>query len=83
MTFDFIEAEERKINAEPVQGEQSIMIQSDMKEWHKLRHQSMDIDDDEEVLDQLMFWDRDYDLISLYAQSRGWLQEDFTGMEIY
>ena len=41
MTFDFIEAEERKINAEPVQGEQSIMIQSDMKEWRKLRHLSL------------------------------------------
>jgi len=69
MTYDFIEAEERKINAEPVQGEQSYMVQSDMKAWS---------------LKKGLWTTEPYkNIVVLHAIDRGWLQEYSTGMEIY
>lgn len=67
--FDFIENEERKINAEPVQGVQSCMVQSDMKAWS---------------LKKGLWPSEPYkNIIVLHAIDRGWLQEYSTGMEIY
>jgi hypothetical protein len=65
---DLIFEEVDHINAKPVQGEQSIMVQSDMKKWaEKEGH-----------------WPQmDYiHMIAAHAEARGWTQEGFTGMEI-
>jgi hypothetical protein len=65
---DLVWEEIDRINAGTAQGEQSIMVQSDMKEWaEKEGH-----------------WPQmDYiHMIAAHAVARGWTQEDFTGMEI-
>lgn len=65
---DLIFEEVDHINAKPVQGEQSIMVQRDMKKWaEKEGH-----------------WPQmDYiHMIAAHAVARGWTQEGFTGMEI-
>jgi hypothetical protein len=65
---DFIFQEVDRINAKPVQGEQSIMVQSDMKQWAlKEGHWPM----------------MDYvHMVAAHAVARGWTQDNFTGMEI-
>jgi len=65
---DLILEEVDHINALPAQGEQSIMVQSDMKKWaEKEGH-----------------WPQmDYvHMIAAHAVARGWTQEGFTGMEM-
>jgi len=67
-TTDLILEEVYHINALPAQGEQSIMVQSDMKKWaEKEGH-----------------WPQmDYvHMIAAHAVARGWTQEGFTGMEM-
>lgn len=63
-----IEEEGRKINPYTKQGEQSSMVQSDMKKWaEKEGHWPM----------------MDYvHMVAAHAVARGWTQEGFTGMEI-
>ena len=64
----FVEDEEFRINALPFQGEQSTMVQIDMKKWaEKQGH-----------------WPQmDYiHMIAAHAVARGWTQEGFSGMEI-
>lgn len=66
---DLIFEEVDHINAKPVQGEQSIMVQLDMKKWaQKEGH-----------------WPQmDYvHMIAAHGVARGWTQEGFTGMEIW
>ena len=66
---DFIFEEVDRINALPAQGEQSIMVQSDMKKWAQKEG---------------MWPQIDYKaMIDAHAEARGWTQEGFTGMEIY
>ena len=65
---DLIFEEVDHINALPAQGEQSIMVQRDMKKWaEKEGH-----------------WPQmDYvHMIAAHAVARGWTQEGFTGMEM-
>ena len=66
---DLIFEEVDRINAKPAQGEQSSMVQSDMKKWaEKEGH-----------------WPQmDYvHMIAAHGVARGWTQEGFTGMEIW
>ena len=71
MTMDdciFIEDEVYRINAKTAQGEQSIMIQSEMKRWG---------------LDTGMWPNAHYqDIVLAHAEARGWTQDGFTGMEV-
>ena len=65
---DLIFEEIDHINAKPVQGEQSIMVQRDMKQWaEKEGH-----------------WPQmDYiHMIAAHAVARGWTQDGFDEMEI-
>jgi len=64
----FIEDEQRRIDAQPAQGEQSSAVQSDMKKWAQKEG---------------MWPQIDYKaMIDAHAEARGWTQEGFTGMEI-
>ena len=65
---DFIFEEVDRINAKPAQGEQSIMVQSDMKKWaEKEGHWPM----------------MDYvHMVAAHAVARGWTQEGFDEMEV-
>ena len=68
MEMDIIQDEISRINSGTAQGEQSTMVQHDMKAWaQKEGH-----------------WPQmDYrEMIVLHAIDRGWLQPNFTGMEI-
>ena len=64
----FVGDEIRRIYADTAQGEQSTMVQMDMKKWAQKRG----------------FWPQLHynSMIAAYAVDRGWMQEDFTGMEI-
>lgn len=65
---DFMLAEVDRINAGTAQGEQSIMIQSDMKAY---------------ALKTGLWPSSNYrNIIDAHAEARGWTQEGFTGMEI-
>lgn len=65
-----IEEETRRIFPEAVQGEQSAMVQEDMKAWAvKKGVRPPD-------------WGPTEDMIVMHAIDRGWLQANFTGMEI-
>lgn len=71
MTMDdciFIEDEVYRINAGTAQGEQSIMIQSEMKRWGLAND----------------MWPNSLykDIIDTHAEARGWTQDGFTGMEV-
>ena len=66
--FEIAEEEMNRIYAEPVQGEQSIMVQSDMKKWNQK----------EGNWPQMAY----RNMIVLHAIERGWLQEYNDGMEI-
>ena len=65
---DLIFEEVDRINAKPAQGEQSSMVQSDMKKWaEKEGHWPM----------------MDYvHMVAAHAVARGWTQEGFDEMEI-
>ena len=66
--FEMAEEEINRIEARPAQGEQSCMVQSDMKQW---------------ALKKGLWPSEPYkNMIVLHAIDRGWLQENFTGMEI-
>ena len=71
MTMDdciFIENEVYRINAGTAQGEQSTMVQKDMKRW---------------AVDNDMWPSSHYqDIVLAHANYRGWSQKGFTGMEI-
>ena len=67
-TTDFIFEEVDRINAQPVQGDQSIMVQHDMKQW---------------AVDNDMWPSSEYGIIVFeHAKARGWTQDNFTGLEI-
>lgn len=55
-------------NAGPAQGEQSIMVQKDMKQWGV----------ENGMWPNLAYWKIVYD----HAVARGWTQEGFTGLEM-
>ena len=63
-----IEEEYRRIDAQPVQGEQSIMVQHDVKAWAV----------------QNGHWPATVygHMVALHAFDRGWSQEGFTGLEM-
>ena len=65
---DFIMEEVDRINPMPVQGEQSIMVQRDMKQWGV----------ENGMWPNLAYWKIVYD----HAEARGWTQDGFTGLEI-
>jgi len=65
---DFIFEEVDRINAQSAQGEQSIAVQKDMKEWAV-----------QEGLWPQINYNR---IIESHAEARGWTQEGFTGLEI-
>ena len=63
-----IEEETRRVDPESVSGELATMILSDMKNW---------------ALKKGLWNSEPYiDLVVLHAQDRGWVQANFTGMEI-
>ena len=65
--WNMVECEAERIYAKSVQGELSTMIQSDMNSWAVKKG----------------LWETEpyNDMIVLHAIDRGWLQENFTGME--
>ena len=64
----FVEEEQRRIEPYTMQGEQSSMVQSDMKKWAEKEG---------------MWPQIDYKaMINAHAIARGWTQEEFTGLEI-
>ena len=64
----FVEDEGFRVNALPAQGEQSTMVQMDMKKWAEK----------EGYWPQMPY----ANMIAAHAATRGWMQEDFNGMEI-
>jgi len=66
--FDIAEEEINRLEALPAQGEQSCMVQSDMKAYAM-----------KEGLWPHMHYGN---IIEAHAEARGWTQEGFTGMEI-
>ena len=64
----FIEEEIDRINAGTAQGEQSTMVQLDMKKWAV----------------ENGAWGSDHYaiIVEKHAEARGWTQKSFTGMEI-
>jgi hypothetical protein len=65
----FVGDEIRRINADTAQGEQSIMVQLDMKQW---------------ALKEGWWPASNYqDIVLGHAEARGWTQEGFTGLETY
>lgn len=66
--FDIAEEEINRLEALPFQGEQSYMVQVDMKKWAQKEG---------------MWPHSNYrNIINGHADARGWTQEGFTGMEI-
>ena len=63
-----IEEEGRRIDPMPVQGDQSIAVQKDMKQWGL----------DQGLWPSSAYWKIVYD----HAVARGWTQEGFDEMEI-
>ena len=64
----FVEDEGFRINALSAQGEQSTMVQIDMKKWAQK---------------QGMWPNEEYcKIVYQHAVARGWTQEGFSGMEI-
>lgn len=66
--MDIIQEEINRINPLPVMGEQSEMVQSDMKQWGIKN----------EMWSHQAYWTVLYE----HAIARGWTQDGFTGMEI-
>tara|TARA_A200000159_G_C7322635_1_gene339484 strand:+ start:471 stop:749 length:279 start_codon:yes stop_codon:yes gene_type:complete len=86
MEMDIIQDEISRINADTAQGEQSIMVQSDMKA-HGLKTGLWPSADYHDImmheLETGLWPSADYrDIIDAHADARGWTQEGFTGMEI-
>lgn len=68
MEMDIIQDEISRINADTAQGEQSTMVQKDMKQW---------------ALKEGHWPQMDYvHMIAAHGVARGWTQEGFTGMEL-
>ena len=68
MEMDIIQDEISRINAGTAQGDQSIMVQRDMKQW---------------ALKEGWWPATNYqDIVLGHAEARGWIQEGFTGMEL-
>ncbi len=65
---DLIFEEVDHINALPAQGEQSTMVQVDMKKWAQK----------EGMWPQINY----HRIIEAHAEARGWMQEGFTGLEM-
>lgn len=65
---DFIFEEVDRINAKPCQGEQSRMVQLDMKKWAV----------ENEMWPESYYWD----IVDAHAEACGWTQVGFTGMEV-
>ena len=66
--FEMAEEEINRLEALPVQGQQSIAVQIDMKKWAQKEG---------------MWPHSNYgNIIEGHADARGWTQEGFTGMEI-
>lgn len=63
-----IEEEYRRIDAQTAQGEQSIMVQSDMKKWAVK----------EGLWPQINY----HRIVEAHAEARGWTQDGFDEMEI-
>lgn len=64
----FVGDEIRRINADTAQGDQSIMVQRDMKKW---------------AVENDMWPSSHYaNIIDAHAEARGWTQEGFDEMEI-
>ena len=64
----FVGDEIRRVYADTAQGEQSTMVQMDMKQW---------------ALKEGYWPNEEYGRIMFhYAVARGWTQEGFSGMEI-
>lgn len=66
--FEMAEEEINRLEAGTAQGEQSIMVQSDMKAWA--------------VKKGIWLSEHYKNIIVLHAIDRGWLQENFTGLEV-
>lgn len=66
--FEMAEEEINSLEALPVQGEQSCMVQTDMKKWAQK----------EGLWPQMHY----RTIIDRNAEARGWDQVGFTGMEI-
>lgn len=66
--FEIAEEEINRLEALPVQGKQSCMVQVDMKKWAQ-----------KEGLWPSANYGR---IIRRHAEARGWTQPGFTGMEI-
>lgn len=62
-----IEEEIRRVDPESVPGELSTMVERDMKIW---------------ALKKGLVNEPFKDMVVLYAMDRGWLQANYTGMEI-
>jgi len=71
MTLDekkFVEYEELRIYPFSTQGEQSLMVQNDMKKW---------------AHNEGYWLEKSYAYaIAAHAKYRGWMQPDFSGLEI-
>jgi hypothetical protein len=66
--WNMVECEAERIYAQNTQGEQSVMIQSDMKAW---------------AISNWKCPTAEYkDIVDAYVRARGWTQSGFTGMEI-
>ena len=63
-----IEEEYRRIDAPTAQGEQSSMVQRDMKQWAEAEG----------------WWPASHyqDIVLGHAEARGWTQDGFTGLEM-
>ena len=68
MEMDIIQDEISRINADTAQGEQSSVVQVDMKKWAQK----------EGLWPQINY----HRIVESHAEARGWTQEGFTGMEI-
>lgn len=66
--WQIIQDEERRVHPHTAQGEQSIMVQCDMKLFG-LRNGMWPVDHYSRIIDE-------------HAEARGWKQPGFTGMEI-
>ncbi len=67
-SFEIAEEEINRLEALPVQGEQSIMVQRDMKQW---------------ALKEGHWPHMDYiHMVAAHAEARGWNQKPLTGMEV-
>lgn len=66
--FEMAEEEMNRLEALPVQGQQSIAVQIDMKKWAQKEG----------------MWPHSHygNIIGGHSDARGWTQEGFTGMEI-